>query len=356
MVSSVGRVRSVRSLFPIVKSSAMVGGSSPPAQGSRMALRTAFLGVAHWHAPIYAGILKTLGVPVVGSTDLDRDKGAAAAAGLGIPFEADASAMLAAAKPNFVVVMPRHDQAMATLAPALERRLPMLIEKPMGLNGTEARATARAIEASKVWATAAMTVRHNAIWRHVERMRAAGTLGKVMHAHFRIVNGPPRRYPDWGVGWMLEPERSGGGALRNLGIHGADAFRCLAGPDIEVRAASLCHHAYGLPVEEFATALLQAPAGPACTIEAGYSYAASGGDFEWRIATTGAYFLETATQLTVRHADGRMETEATPTIPVQQPMVEAALADFAAGRTPACPVGECAEAVVLCDRIYAAAK
>ena len=318
--------------------------------------RVAFLGVAHWHAPIYAGILKTLGVPVVGASDLDAADGAAAAATLGLPFDANAGAMLAATRADFVFVTPRHDRVMATLAPALARRLPMLIEKPMGLNGTQAREAARAIEAAGACATAALPLRHNLIWSHVARLRQAGTLGTVMHTHFRIINGPPRRYPDWGVGWMLEPDKSGGGALRNLGIHGADAFLGLAGPEVEVRAAATSHGAYGLEIEEFATALLQAPGGPACTIEAGYSYASGGGDLEWRVAATGAYFLETATELTIRFADGRLETHATPKIPIQQPMVEAAFADFAAGRAPACPVAECAEAVALCDRIYKAAK
>lgn len=320
-----------------------------------MAPRIAFVGVAHWHAPIYAGILKTLGIPVVGSSDPDRDAGAAQATRLGVPFEADAARMLDSAKADFTIVMPRHDRAMETLAPVLDRRSPMLVEKPLGLNGEMARATARAIEASGAWATAAMTVRHNAIWRHLAAMKKAGTLGTVMHAHFRIVNGPPRRYPDWGVGWMLEPEKSGGGALRNLGIHAADAFLKLAGGGIEVRSASLTHHAYKLPVEEFATALLTSSSGAVGTIEAGYSYAASGGDFEWRVAATGGYFVETATELTIRYPDGRLETDPTPKIPVQQPMVEAALADWAAGRAPACPVSECADAVALCDRIYAAA-
>jgi len=321
-----------------------------------MVSRIAFLGVAHWHAPIYAGILKTLGIPVVGTSDPDAEAGRRSAAGIGLPFDADAGAMLDAARPDFVIVMPRHDRALETVAPALDRRLPMLIEKPMGRNGAEARETMHAIVGAKVWATAAMPVRQNAIWRHVEKMRAAGALGTVMHAHFRIVNGPPGRYPEWGVGWMLEPEKSGGGALRNLGIHAADAFLRLAGPEVQIRSAALTHHAYGLPVEEFATALLATPSGAVATIEAGYSYAAAGGDFEWRIAATGGYFLETATQLTLRLPDGRLETEATRKVPVQQPMVETALADFAAGRPPACPVSECAEAAALCDRIYAAAR
>lgn len=321
-----------------------------------MAPRIAFVGVAHWHAPIYAGILKTLGIPVVGTSDPDRDAGAAQAAKLGLAFEADAAKMLDAAKPDFTIVMPRHDRAMETLKPVLDRKLPMLVEKPLGVNGIQARASAKAIEASGAWATAAMTVRHNLIWQHLAAMKKSGTLGTVMHAHFRIVNGPPKRYPDWSVGWMLEPEKSGGGALRNLGIHAADAFLKLAGGKVDVRAASLTRHAYHLPVEEFATALLTSPSGIACTIEAGYSYAASGGDFEWRIAATGAYFIETAAQLTIRHADGRLQTEEIPKIPVQQPMVEAALADWATGRKPACPVSECADAVELCDRIYAAAS
>ena len=314
--------------------------------------RVVIVGVAHWHSSIYAGILKELGIPVIGASDLAKDEGAAAAAGLGIPFEADAATLLARVRPDLAIVTPRHDQVMAALTPVLAAKPPILIEKPMGLNGNEARAVARAIEEAGLWAIPALPNRFLGIWRHVEELRSTGLLGMVTHAHFRIINGPPGRYPAWGVPWMLEPDKSGGGALRNLGIHGADAFLGLAGPDVEVRAAAIGHHAYALPVEEFATALLQSPSGPACTIEAGYSYASGGGDLEWRVASTGAYFLETATELTIRHADGQLETHATPKIPIQQPMVETAFADFAAGRTPACPVSECAEAVALCDQIY----
>ena len=145
-----------------------------------MAPRIAFVGVAHWHAPIYAGILKTLGIPVVGASDPNRDAGQAQAARLGLPFEADAAKMLDAARPDFTIVMPRHDRALETLKPVLDRKLPMLVEKPLGLNGKQARASAKAIEASGVWATAAMTVRHNLIWQHLAAMRQAGTLGTVI--------------------------------------------------------------------------------------------------------------------------------------------------------------------------------
>ena len=60
------------------------------------------------------------------------------------------------------------------------------------------------------------------------RLRDAGRLGRIGHAHFRLVNGPPERYRVDGVAWMLDPALSGGGALRNLGIHGVDCAAALA--------------------------------------------------------------------------------------------------------------------------------
>ncbi len=317
--------------------------------------RVVIVGVVHWHSSIYAGILKELGIPVIGASDLTEDEGAAAAARLGIPFEADAATLLRAAKPDLAIVSPRHDQVMAALTPVLAAKTPILIEKPMGLNGDEARAVARAIEEAGLWAIPALPNRFLGIWRHVEELRSSGALGTVTHAHFRIINGPPGRYPAWGVPWMLEPGKSGGGSLRNLGIHGADAFRRLAGAKVEVVSAALSHRSYGLAVEEFSAALLRAPDGPIGTIESGYSYAAAGGDFEWRIAATGAYLQETKGLLSIRHADGRLETRETQD-PSYRPLLEATLSALAAGRPPPVTVADCAEAVELCDRIYDAAK
>jgi predicted dehydrogenase len=313
----------------------------------------AFVGVSHWHSSIYAGILKELGMVVAGTSDPDAGEGAAAAAALGLAFEADAATMLARVKPDLVFVTPRHDRVLETLRPALASGRPIVIEKPMGLNGAGAHAVADAIEAAGLWATAALPNRHLGIWARVAEMRAAGALGTVTHAHFRLINGPPQRYPAWGVGWMLEPAKSGGGCLRNLGIHTVDAVRLLAGPEIEVMSGALSHRTYGLEVEEFAAAMLRVKDGPVCTVESGYSYAAAGGDFEWRIAATGAYLQETKGLLSIRHADGRLETQTTQD-PSYKPMVEAALAALASGAAPACPVRECAEAVALCDAIYRA--
>src|SRR5690606_14006527 len=81
--------------------------------------------------------------------------------------------------------------------------------------------------------------------------------GDPVHAHFRVVNGPPSRYEVMGVPWMLDSAVSGGGCLRNLGIHCVDAFAYFThGEEIEVLQAAIEQHS-DVNIETFAAALLR---------------------------------------------------------------------------------------------------
>jgi predicted dehydrogenase len=315
-------------------------------------MRAVFVGVAHWHAPIYAGAMAKLGLQIAAASDLDSAAGAAAAAKLEIPFHADTASMLERVRPDFAFVLPRHDRALAELAPVLARQIPFLIEKPMGRNASEARAVAAAAAKSHAFAACALPNRQLAIWDRFRALERGGGLGTVMHAHFRIINGPPHRYREWGVPWMLDPAISGGGALRNLGFHGADATLSLAGErPVEVRGARVTRVGYGLAIEEFASAILEPVGGPLVTIEFGYSYAAAGGDFEWRIAATGAYLKQSGPKLEVRLADGSSETsEVAP--PSYDLFVADMLTRLREGRPPGADLTACASAADLIDRIY----
>ncbi len=318
-------------------------------------MRSVIIGVAHWHAQMYSDALAQLGSPVLATSDLDTAAGETAAEKLKLPFDSDAAAMLDRIKPEIVFVLPRHDRAMDEVRPVLDRRLPFLIEKPMGLDGTKARAVAEAAKKAGMFAASALGNRGLAIWKRFDELKRAGQLGTVMHGHFRTVNGPPGRYRDWAVGWMLDPAISGGGSLRNLGFHGVDAALILAGgKPVTVRGAALTRHAYNLPVEEFATAVIAAEGGPVVTVEAGYSYAAGGGDMEWRIAATGAYLRETRGKLEIRFADGSLEATDVP-LPGYHALTEDILRRLKDGRPPAADVEDCARAAELIDRIYQAA-
>ena len=113
-------------------------------------------------------------------------------------------------------------------------------------------------------------------------VEALGDAGRIAHVYFRIINGPPRRYRDWGVPWMLDPRQSGGGALRNLGVHGVDAFLTLAGEQAVRVDHAAFHSIFGEAVEDYACVVLRAADGMVGVIEAGYTHPDAGGSYELR--------------------------------------------------------------------------
>ena len=100
----------------------------------------------------------------------------------------------------------------------------VLVEKPMALSAEQARGMARVARSSG----SRLMVGH--MWRfdrEAQRLRAAvaadelgeivKTKGYGIHAHW----GPS--------GWFTDPERSGGGALIDMGVHAIDTVRYLLG-------------------------------------------------------------------------------------------------------------------------------
>lgn len=323
-------------------------------------LRIALVGVSHWHAPRYAEALRARGAALVGAADTDREAGELAAKRLGIEFIAQTEAMLERHRPDFAVVLPRHDHAAEEISRVAAHRIPMLVEKPMGRDAREARRAADAIETAGVFASVCLPNRYMAIWEEVRELEKQGLLGELRHAHFRTINGPASRYRDSGVGWMLDARASGGGALRNLGVHGADAVLTLAaGTPLNVLSAHCSRFDAALAVEEFAAASLTAAQGFHASLEAGYSYAnlQEGGDYEWRIATSGVYLRESNGRLWIHRRGASLEAREVPTPHhLYRSMTHAALEAFETGADPPVPVRACVAAVDLQDRIYASAN
>ncbi len=324
-----------------------------------MPLNVALIGITHWHAPRYVQMLSRRGVRFIGATDARSTEGAAATARFGMPWFESVEQLIDRARPDFAVVVPQHDRAVAEISLVAQHRIPMLVEKPMGRNATESQVSAQAVRRSGVFATMCFPNRHLEIWDVYRQLEREGALGTVIHAHFRTINGPPARYVDYGVPWMLDPQRSGGGALRNLGIHGADAIATLAGGRaLELAGGRTTSHGYHSTIEDFAAGVFASAEGFIATLEAGYSYAnmQEGGDYEWRIAATGAYLQETNGRLRVHRAGSELEerTVRTPAV-AYEIMVNAALDAFEADAPPPAPVEHCVRAVALQDLIYAAA-
>jgi predicted dehydrogenase len=319
--------------------------------------RLALAGVGHWHARMHLEAARSAGAEVVAAWDWDPTVAAGFAAKSGVAHQPTVAALIAM-KPDLTVVMGRPDQVPELALACIEAGLPIVLEKPAAVSTAALEPLAEA--ARGLFVAVPLPNRCGPIWAEIEALKAAGRLGPVSHAQFRIVNGPPERYRLDGVPWVLDPAIGGGGALRNLGIHGIDAALVLAGgADLAIASAAIDRRLYGEAVEEYAIVTLRAPDGMIATVEAGYTYAsmAPGGDFEWRVSARNAYLIDRGDACRVATLDDAQLRDLAPVPPADR--YKAFMADtldrLARGAAPSVGIGDYLRAMRLIDRAYEAA-
>lgn len=317
-------------------------------------MRVAMLGVSHWHAGFHAGAAKAAGAEIGAVWDDDAALALDFVARQGGHAVATPEAAMAE-RPDLAVVMGRGPANAALVDALLDHAVPLLVDKPLGLR--EADITPLAERAARLgrFVTVALANRAGPVVAALAARNVA-TMGAVSHMQFRIINGPPRRYRDWKVGWMLDPLQSGGGALRNLGLHGLDAFLLLAGiQEVHVEHASFGRGVHDEPVEDYALVVLRAADGMLGIVEAGYTYAdPRGGHFEWRIDATRTTLVDNGATLTIATPDAPPRTEpAVPTGKRYAAFMEDVLARVRDGRPPSVTLDDFRRAMALADRAYA---
>ncbi|HVP92731.1 MAG TPA: Gfo/Idh/MocA family oxidoreductase [Acidobacteriota bacterium] len=141
---------------------------------------------------------------------------------------------------------------------ALENGLNVLTEKPLAINVQQCENIVKCVKSSG----RKLMIGHNLRFVDaIEKIKASfekGYIGSLETATIEeIVNGPfshPRN-PAPVAGWWLNPEKSGGGALIDIGYHMIDLFRFFTGEDSKVVFSNL-RYKYNLPVEEGAIVVL----------------------------------------------------------------------------------------------------
>jgi predicted dehydrogenase len=321
-------------------------------------MRVALLGVGHWHADFHAEAANSAGAELGAVWDEDAAVAAAFAARAGGHVVATPRAALAE-RPDLTVVLGRGPGAAVLLGQLLDHAVPLLVDKPLGLNEADVAPLAERAARLGRFVTVALANRIGPIPGEVATLRAAGALGAVSHMQFRLINGPPQRYRDWGVAWMLDPRQSGGGALRNLGLHGLDAFLALAGAQpVRVQHAAFGRGVHGVGVDDYALVVLRAEDGMIGLVEAGYTHAdPRAGHFEWRIDAADASLADNGAALTVATRDAPLRVQ--PAVPTSR-RYAAFMADVLArvrnGRPPAVSLDDFRKAMALADRAYAMAS
>ena len=282
-----------------------------------MSIRIAATGVSHWHSLYDSAYLRHLaGMPevaIVGLQDPDAAIATKRAAALGNPpVFTDYGVMLKETRPDFVVALGRHRDMAATAHHLLDAGVPFMMEKPMGVNATEVARVAEKAAAKRAFVAVPLIQRYGPFFARARQMLAEGRLGTVSHFYFRLNRPTSARYPAWDAGWMLDPDATGGGCLRNLGSHGLDLFLAVIGEGAEVLGASLSSRGLGARVEDYASVLLRSAGGVMGTIEVGNLFPRDGTDGESKLGGRDGILIERAGTMTLQTRDGATTEPAEP--------------------------------------------
>jgi len=305
---------------------------------------------------MHADAARAAGAEIVAAWDSAPDRAEAFARAHGCRAVGSVEAALASG-PDLAVVMGRPAEMADLAARLIAEGLPMLIEKPVGVSGAVLRPLAEAAERRDAFVAVALAHRLGPLPAEAAALGREGRLGTISHMHFRLINGPPRRYVEDGCGWVLDAAISGGGALRNLGIHGIDVFLRLAGEqEVAVEHATFGRPLHGTAVEDFALVVLRAADGAIGLIEAGYTHASmTRGLFEWRVAAANATLTDRGDRLEVATLDDGAvrELPATPVARRYDALMADTLDRLRAGSKPVASLGDHWRAMEIIDRCYA---
>lgn len=326
------------------------------------------LGASHWHAPWHVRALEEAGQRVVGLSDPSP-----------LAIDAVAGDRAVTRHRGWEDALDAHPDALpvvltppASTPPVLERivaeRRPFVLEKPGTVSAAALEPILDEVRRRSIPTLVALVNRYADFWGEVERLSIERNW---THAHLRILAGPPQRYLRDGVSWVLDPAISGGGALRNLGVHAADAAVQLTAAiepkcplaavvgSIRILSSLTSTSLHHLDVEDFAAATLETDDGRTITIEAGYAMPAeTAADKEWRIHAPRWAVAERDGEILVRGAAGvdRRPVDGSGAQYLAFGRAMAALAETGEPTPGSADLGDLWAAQALVDRIYAAAS
>lgn len=227
--------------------------------------RTIVIGAAHWHVPLCAAAIAEVH-DVVGLCDDDPERVRGLAELWNCPVEVEWRTLLDLPKVELAYVFGPHDQMAEVCLTLIERRIPFVVEKPLGTSLHELQQVRRVAEGARVPATVPLIQRGGPVDSWLAKA------GRPVYERLSFIAGPPERYNRNGNPWMLDPQRSGGGCLANLGPHFVDLFLQRTGSTDAVVAASLLSTLHAEKVEDHATLVLSTPDGRDAIVEVGYAF------------------------------------------------------------------------------------
>ncbi|MCD8140704.1 MAG: Gfo/Idh/MocA family oxidoreductase [Planctomycetaceae bacterium] len=256
---------------------------------TRSDLKVAFIGVSHWHVPLYLLQAERDAITVAAASDPSTGAVGAFAERHGCTSYDDYRLLLDVEKPDFVFAFAPHCDMPGLALDLIARGIPFSIEKPLGLSaGDVARVRAAAKKAESFCAIPF-------IWRYSDFIAGFKRLvpaQDIQHMAFKFIAGPPSRYAVPSP-WMLRCEQCGGGCMTNLGVHFIDLALHLTDSDgAEVLGAAFHNVSEYDGIETYASTLVSLAGGATMALETGYAYPtdAEKRDNRWNIVTRNDYY------------------------------------------------------------------
>lgn len=179
-------------------------------------------------------------------------------------------------RPDLLILLGKPQEMLRDVQKSVEAGVAVAVEKPVGRNAAKLEPLAELVQQRGAFVSVAQPHLLNEFWE----VCTPGSGGPLSHLRFRLVNGSPQRYAAWGVPWVMQTEVAGGGALRNLGVHGISAFLKATTGEVRVHSCVLSRKLYHTDAEEYAAVTLSA-GGVIGQIEVGYTAALDdASDFE----------------------------------------------------------------------------
>ena len=99
----------------------------------------------------------------------------------------------------------------------------------------------------------------------------AGVLGQIVGCEGRCAAGGLHRYIDGHSPWMLDPKKSGGGPMYNLGVHWIDLYRWLLGSEVSAVMGKNVHVNQKYEIEDNSFALCTFANGATLALDISYT-------------------------------------------------------------------------------------
>ncbi len=252
-------------------------------------IRIAFLGVSHWHVPLYMRAVEQDGLQVVAVSDENQDMAAGYGEKLGCRVYRDYRELLDREKPDFVFAFEKHCNMPELAGEIISRGIPFTIEKPLGLCAGDVGRVMGLAREKDVFCAIPLTWRYSDI---AKQLKAEIQPEDILHISFRFIAGPTGRYLATSP-WMLDRKETGSGCMTNLGVHFIDLALMLTESTSAQVLGSIFQYGSEYDIETYAAALLKMPGGSSLEIETGYAYPMdekSKRDNRWNIVTRKGYY------------------------------------------------------------------